>query len=569
MVCFFGDIITNEAKSKIDEFIKQKREDELVWENAKQKNTKAAYENYLSKFSDGRYRKEAINKLNIVKNKFYFSLLKAFMLMAAIILLLYFYNIYREETLWHKVSDKDKIINYKIYIDKYPNGRYRLEAEKRINRIIDENKFWKRINEDNSTLSYQQYINKYPKGKFTEQAKSILEKMLREEDDIWKKTTILNTLTSYNEYLSRYPDGKYSKKANIKIEEIKEDIYWKKTKRVNTVNEYNKYLKKYSYNGKYIKDAKDAIKKLIEKDEKDWIIAKKRNTLLSYKHYLYDHPNGKHSREALNKEVFELKWNFNTGNKIESSPSISNGLIYFGDNSGNFYALNQYDGSFKWKYEAEGGSINAPFVLLDGNVYFCTENGHLYAIEQNSGSLKWSYYQRIPLFSFNSSITTLNNDILFYYIQYLLLLDRKNGKLKNAYKLQSSITTVPIHSVQTNLLFFKSDIIYYGDRDGYMNALNSSNKKLEWRYETADAIQSTPVISNGIIYFGSDDGYLYALNKENGKIISNFKTNGSIKSSPIVSNGIVYFGSDDGKFYAVQKVRVKDVKLPTNIWAIL
>jgi len=50
--------------TKIDEFIKQEKADNFAWDKAKKENTKEAYENYLSKFSDGKHKKEASDKID-------------------------------------------------------------------------------------------------------------------------------------------------------------------------------------------------------------------------------------------------------------------------------------------------------------------------------------------------------------------------------------------------------------------------------------------------------------------------------------------------------------------------
>jgi polyvinyl alcohol dehydrogenase (cytochrome) len=44
-----------------------------------------------------------------------------------------------------------------------------------------------------------------------------------------------------------------------------------------------------------------------------------------------------------------LKWAFSAGGNIQATPAVVNGVVYFPDLAGNFYALNAADGSVKWQ----------------------------------------------------------------------------------------------------------------------------------------------------------------------------------------------------------------------------
>ncbi len=81
----------------------------------------------------------------------------------------------------------------------------------------------------------------------------------------------------------------------------------------------------------------------------------------------------------------------------------------------------------------------------------------------------------------------------------------------------------------------------------------SREKSLSWRY-TASAIQGSGSVADGVVYLGDMDGFLYALNASTGKEKWRFRTRDTILSSPVVADGTVYFGSDDGYLYALTGV---------------
>ncbi|HEV2108846.1 MAG TPA: PQQ-binding-like beta-propeller repeat protein, partial [Thermomicrobiales bacterium] len=74
---------------------------------------------------------------------------------------------------------------------------------------------------------------------------------------------------------------------------------------------------------------------------------------------------------------------------------------------------------------------------------------------------------------------------------------------------------------------------------------------LAWRFQTGDAVRSSPVMADGVIYVGSNDGSLYALDAETGEERWRFTTDGPISGSAAVAEGAVYLASGDGYAYAV------------------
>ncbi len=90
----------------------------------------------------------------------------------------------------------------------------------------------------------------------------------------------------------------------------------------------------------------------------------------SYDNYLY----------ALNPDG-TLKWKFNTGGMVRSSPAIdSEGNIYVGSKNNNFYAITP-DGSEKWLLETGDDIESSPSIAEDGTIYVGSDDGYFYAID--------------------------------------------------------------------------------------------------------------------------------------------------------------------------------------------
>ena len=92
---------------------------------------------------------------------------------------------------------------------------------------------------------------------------------------------------------------------------------------------------------------------------------------------------------ALAVEVGQLKWKFETGWKVSSSPAIgANGTIYVGGDK-YVYALDEENGAKKWLFKREGiHNFSTPTIDSNGTVYIC-EWSKIYARHGNTGAKLW------------------------------------------------------------------------------------------------------------------------------------------------------------------------------------
>ena len=92
----------------------------------------------------------------------------------------------------------------------------------------------------------------------------------------------------------------------------------------------------------------------------------------------------------------KIKWKFEVGNPkdlygVKSSAKVSNGSVYFGSGYDNhLYALDVNTGKEKWKFKT-GDSIWSSPSISDGIVYFGCDDKHLYALDAKTGEEQWSF----------------------------------------------------------------------------------------------------------------------------------------------------------------------------------
>ena len=78
---------------------------------------------------------------------------------------------------------------------------------------------------------------------------------------------------------------------------------------------------------------------------------------------------------------------------------------------------------------------------------------------------------------------------------------------------------------------------------------------LAWKFQTGDAVRSSPVIERGVIYVGSNDRNFYAIDAKTGEEKWRFAAGGPIQSTAVVADRAVYFGTHDGYVYALDAAK--------------
>src|SRR5712671_6375122 len=107
----------------------------------------------------------------------------------------------------------------------------------------------------------------------------------------------------------------------------------------------------------------------------------------------------------------KARWVFTTGGDVSATPAVANGIVYFPDFAGNFYAVNAKSGALVWKHQLAdwtgvGGdyarndpAIHGGMVILgnqagnnafwNGSTFLGGGGAKVMAVDANTGALKW------------------------------------------------------------------------------------------------------------------------------------------------------------------------------------
>ena len=95
---------------------------------------------------------------------------------------------------------------------------------------------------------------------------------------------------------------------------------------------------------------------------------------------------------ALNARNGEVVWTYHAAGAVKASPTLSDGMLYFGDYSGHVQALQARTGRRIWDSGSEGaplgsGTVYSTAAVMYGRVFLGNTDGRIYAYDAFTGQL--------------------------------------------------------------------------------------------------------------------------------------------------------------------------------------
>jgi outer membrane protein assembly factor BamB len=291
-----------------------------------------------------------------------------------------------------------------------------------------------------------------------------------------------------------------------------------------------------------------------------WVTALERNndkgarksflvqTNWSQFHFDPDHGGLNPYENVLNRNTVRtmgIRWSYEAGCAITSSPAVANGIVYAGSCDHYIYALNSKNGTLLWKY-LTGSSVESSPSVADGVVYVGSDDDNIYALNAHTGALRWKYTTRNQV----TSSPTVVDGVVYVgsWDKNIYALSAKTGNLLWKYATGGIVASSPAVAKDVQYL---GSVVYSGSGDGNVYALNAATGSLDWDYATGGGT-SSPAVANGLVYVGSGDSNVYALNASfGGPPLWTYTTGSAVSSTPLIDQGVVYVGSNDDNFYAL------------------
>jgi len=212
-----------------------------------------------------------------------------------------------------------------------------------------------------------------------------------------------------------------------------------------------------------------------------------------------------------------LKWKYQTGGGVTSSPSIADGVVYVGSLDKNIYALDADTGSKIWNFTT-GYRVRSSPAVVDGTVITGADDGNVYGLDAKDGTQLW----KTPA----GGIT-----------------------------LHSSSATPSIRSSPTVV----GGKVYVGSLDNNLYCLNANTGSVSWKFPAGGPILCSPAVVDDAVYFTSNTprpkGILYKLDAYDGSVIwqlnITYGRSPDLFASPTVADGMVFVPADSWDQYGI------------------
>jgi outer membrane protein assembly factor BamB len=194
---------------------------------------------------------------------------------------------------------------------------------------------------------------------------------------------------------------------------------------------------------------------------------------------------------VLDRTTGRLRWQYDIGSPIESSPIVRRGVDYFGAWNGRVYALDLWTHRLRWT-RTLGAKITSSAAIDGGRLFIGDYGGRLWALSPRTGATHWA-----------ASV---------------------GGRIYGTPAVAGGRVFVP------------------SSTGGSLTAFSATGQRL-WRVGTGSYVYSSPAAWGGRVFFGSYNGVFYGVSASSGRILWDVGTGGPISGAAVVVDGVAYAGS--------------------------
>jgi len=248
-----------------------------------------------------------------------------------------------------------------------------------------------------------------------------------------------------------------------------------------------------------------------------------------------------------------VAWTTRTGKPIRSSPTVTNGKIFFVSSDSVVHCLDSNTGAEIWKERGlpEPASLlsNVSPAVDSGIVVAPFPAGDLGAYAVSNGQQKW-----VESLATNSASTAAGvlADPARPVIDRGIVFGISHGGRMAATSLSSGSRSWSKPIASTQMPWPAGDAVFVVDVHGKLLALSRSNGAIRWVSELPKASRwSGPVLAGGRLWLVSSEGVLVGADARTGQVATEINLGAPVLIAPIVVSGRMYILTDEAELIAL------------------
>ena len=191
----------------------------------------------------------------------------------------------------------------------------------------------------------------------------------------------------------------------------------------------------------------------------------------------------------------------------------------------------------RWAYDT-GGRINSSPSLARGRICITTYAGSIFCLRQSNGTKLWSTYVKRDAFRYESFYASASTDGERLYTiarsGKIVALDAATGNV---------LWTDEVNSLGYSTPAVGRDRIFVGDFNGGLRAYRKTDGQLLWRTVVGGRILGGAVVVGDLVFFSTLETETYAARVSDGKVVWRFPIG---KYSPGIATERAYYFTLNG-----------------------
>ena len=243
---------------------------------------------------------------------------------------------------------------------------------------------------------------------------------------------------------------------------------------------------------------------------------------------------------AINTASGNLRWRYQAGSAIESSPVIDDaGVVYFGSYDGKVYGVSA-EGNLAFRFATGGRVQSTPAIGSDRVLYVGSNDHKLYAVPLPTYAADNVVHQPAALWSHRTPGAIASSPLVG---DQVVIIDSYSNAL------------TALHSSSDGLLASSPWPRFRANNQGESSYDPTPVGEILWSARTLGVIPSSPALSpdDSQVAVGSYDNNLYVYDVQSGEQLWSYDTGSVIMSSPSYSRDgqVVYVANYTGTLFAL------------------